>query len=95
MISSKNKNSPKSSKHSTTSKSSTILTHGKNSKETKVPKNTETTTTTLNVNDPDMETLLKERRAVSESRFRLMEQDKENRATPIYNLIIQVAFCFM
>ena len=81
MISSRK--SPKSSKLSKTSKTIALLeSRSPENKEKKDAQEKENTETGSKIKDPEMETFLKERRAVSESRFRLMEQNKENEASP-------------
>ena len=85
MLSTK-KGSPKSNKHSKTSKTIALLeSRTPEAQNKKVSEKKEKEGTTSKINDPEMETFLKERRAVSESRFRLMEQNKENAKIELHN----------
>ena len=88
MLISSNKKTPKTSKSSTSSKRSKLWQTSSSSKEQPQPieKNVSNTKDTSKISEPDIEIGdLKERRAVSESRFKLMEQNKENENNPEYN----------
>ena len=83
MLISSNKKTPKTSKSSTSSKRSKLWQTSSSSKEQPQPieKEVSNTNDTSKISEPDIEIGdLKERRAVSESRFKLMEQNKETQS---------------